>query len=214
MPQLVLEYVFEGHKRGYNFTSPTRGFSDDVLKLIWRTAMPRGQGWGADGYVGARSLKCFALESGGVVASDVIVTDLRDESGRAGIRRAVIDVMPPAEYLPYLERRWQRYPQNTQEQVERRFTNGLRGRIWERALPKFNKEPQIVFAASYSTPADWEVVEAMMVKLMLTPITPMKRWGKMIPFTTLALDHREESRVVVLPEDRAQKLTEVPVIYL
>lgn len=214
MPQLVLEYVFEGHKRGYNFTSPTGSFSDAVLKAIWRTAMPRGQGWGADGYIGARSLKCFTLESGGVVASDVVVTDLRDESGRSGIRRAVIDVMPPSEFLPYLERRWQRYSSAAQAQVERRFTNGLRGRIWEQALPRFNKEPQIVFAARYSTPADWEVVEALMVKLMLAPITPMKRWGKIIPFTTLALDHREESRVVVLPEDRAQKLNDVSAIYL
>jgi hypothetical protein len=41
IPQLVLEYVFEGHQRGYNFTSSTKGFSDTVLKTIWRTAMPR-----------------------------------------------------------------------------------------------------------------------------------------------------------------------------
>lgn len=208
MPQLVLEYVFEGHKRGYNFTSPTHNFSDEILKTIWRTAMPRGQGWG--GYQGARSLKVFTLEGGGVALADVTVTDQRDESGRAGIRRAVIDVMPPAAYLAHLERLWHSYPSTVHTQVDRRLTNGLRGRIWERALSK----PQIVFSASYSAPSDWQVIEALTVKLMLSPITPMKRWGRIIPFTTLALDHREESRVVVLPEDRAQKLTDVSAIYL
>jgi hypothetical protein len=213
MPQLVLEYVFEGHKRGYNFTSPTRGFSDEILKAIWRTAMPRGQGWGADGYQGAHSLKCFVLEGGGVAISDVTVTDQRDESGRAGIRHAVIDVMPPDDYPAYLERRWESYPHAVRAHAERRL-NSLRGRINDRALPKFNKEPQIIFAARYATPTNWQVVEALIVQLMRSPTAVMRRWGKVIPFTTLALDHREESRVVVLPEDRAQRITDEPIIRL
>jgi len=40
----------------------------------------------------------------------------------------------------------------------------------------------------------------------------MRRWGKIIPFTTLALDYREESRLVVLPQDRAQRVTEFPIV--
>jgi hypothetical protein len=156
----------------------------------------------------------FKLEGGGVALSEVTVTDQRDESGRAGIRRAVIDVMPPGDFHAHLQKRWDSYSYSIQSQVERRLNGGLRARIWDRSMPKFNKEPQIVFSAAYSTPADWEVIEALVIKLMLAPITPMRRWGKIIPFTTLALDHREESRVVVLPEDRAQRVDDNPVIYL
>lgn len=83
MRQLVIDYVLEGHQRGYNFTSSTQGFHDDVLKSIWRAAMPKGQGWGA--YVGARSLKAFALEDSRLALSEVTVTDRRDESGRTHI---------------------------------------------------------------------------------------------------------------------------------
>lgn len=169
--------------------------------------MPRGQGWG--GYQGARSLKTFVLEGGGVAVSDVTVTDQRDETGRAGIRRAVIDVMPPDRYLNYLFQRWHSYAPDVQAQAERRLTGGLRARIMDRAV----REAQIIFAAPYTDAANWQITEALMVKLMLAPVVTMRRWGKIIPFTTLALDYREESRVVVLPEDRAQRI-DVPMIYL
>lgn len=201
MPQLVLEYVFEGHKRGYNFTSSTKGFSDDILKVIWRNAIPRGQGWGS--YEGARSLKCFMLEGGGVALSDVTVTDQRDESGRGGIRRAVIDVLPVSSALDYLERRFHHYPEAVQEQAEKKLNFGLRTRL---SMPRPNKNPQIILSYPYSTPADWEVVEAMVVKFSLN----MRR--KINPFTTLALDYREESRLVVLPQDRAQRIDDIPVM--
>ncbi|MBZ0289190.1 MAG: hypothetical protein K8I30_16335, partial [Anaerolineae bacterium] len=146
MNRLVLEYVFEGHQRGYNFTSPTRQFSDAILKAIWRTAMPRGQGWG--GYQGAQSLKTFGLEGGGVAVADVTVTDQRDESGRAGIRRAVIDVMPRDKYHEFLQQRWQGYHPAVRTHAEQRFTAGLRARIIDRAA----RDAQIVFAGSYSKP--------------------------------------------------------------
>jgi hypothetical protein len=210
MAQLVLEYVFEGHNRGYNFTSPTKGFSEDILKAIWRNAMPRGQGWGA--YEGARSLKCFLLEGGGVALSDVTVTDQRDESGRSGIRRAVIDVISASDCIANLERRFRNYPQATQAQAEARLGFGLRTRLMDKSMPRPNKNPQIVLSHGYITPAHWEVIEAMIVKLAIAPVIPMRRWGKIIPFTTLALDYREESRLVVLPEDRAQRIIEFPVV--
>ena len=106
---LVIEYVLEGHQRGYNFTSSTQGYSDDDLKTIWRNAMPRGQGWSA--FVGARSLKCFPLDEHGlrVVACETVVTDMIDENGRGGIRRATIQVMARADYLTYLDRRFARF---------------------------------------------------------------------------------------------------------
>ncbi len=210
MPQLILEYVLEGHQRGYNFTSSTKGFSDDILKAIWRSAMPRGQGWGS--YEGARSLKCFMLEGGGVALSDVTVTDQRDESGRSGIRRAVIDVLSVSASIDYLERRFRNYPQSVQAQAEKKLSVGLRARLMDKSMPRPNKTPQIILSHSYATPADWEVVEAMIVKLALSPVMTMLRWGKVIPFTTLALDYREESRLVVLPEDRAQRIDNFPVV--
>lgn len=203
MPQLVLEYVFEGHNRGYNFTSPTKGFSDDILKAIWRNAMPRGQGWGS--YEGARSLKCFMLEGGGVALSDVTVTDQRDESGRSGIRRAVIDVLSQSAASAYLERRFDHYPLGVQAQADKKLNFGLRTRL---TMPRPNKNPQIILSHPYTTLANWEVIEAMFVKLALN----MRR--KITPFTTLALDYREESRLVVLPEDRAQRVTEQPIVRL
>ncbi len=55
MVDLVLEYVLNSRRPGYNFTTPTNGFSDSTLKAIWQQAMPRGQGWRH--YIGAQSLK-------------------------------------------------------------------------------------------------------------------------------------------------------------
>ena len=81
--QLVIDYVLEGHQRGYNFTSSTDGYSDAELKLIWRRAMPRGQGWSQ--YIGARSLKCFPLDGQRRAAvCETVVTAQRDEHGRGG----------------------------------------------------------------------------------------------------------------------------------
>ncbi|NJL56806.1 hypothetical protein HC928_17885 [bacterium] len=81
---LVIEYVHEGHQRGYNFTSPTDGYTDAALKQVWRGAMPRGQGWGAEGLAGAHALKSFVLDDGRVALSRVTVTDQADDAGRRG----------------------------------------------------------------------------------------------------------------------------------
>ncbi|MCB9449853.1 MAG: hypothetical protein H6672_00345 [Anaerolineaceae bacterium] len=207
MRQLVLEYVFEGHKRGYNFTSSTQGFSDATLNLIWRSAMPRGQGWGANGtYTGAKSLKCFSLADGRFAASDVIVTDLRDESGRGGIRRAVIDVLPESAFQDYLRERLAAFSPVVHAAIAHKPSLWQRKQIFDRTLPKMGKDAQLVFTAPYQTPDGWQTVEALVLKLILAPLSPLKRWGRVVPFTTLALDYRDESAVVVLPTDRAERL--------
>jgi len=200
MRQLVLEYVFEGHKRGYNITSPTNGFNDDTLKTVWRNAMPRGQGWGAEAYMNARSLKSFPLPDGRIALADVNVTGLKDESGRGGIRKAVVDIMQPGEYLDALRVRLGRYPQPVLTEANRKPGFG------RRRLPKVQGDSQVVLAHPYTNSDTWQIIEA----LILTEAVDLldRRWlgSKYFPFTTLALEYRDESQVVVLPESRANEL--------
>ncbi len=202
MTQLVLEYLLEGHKRGYNFTTPTHGLGEDTLRHIWRSAMPRGQGWGA--YIGAHSLKCFPLPDGRFALSAVTVTDLRDESGRAGIRRAVIDVLHEEECLARLDQHLHSYPPIIQDRLQHMPTFLHRAKITNHA--RFKADPQLVLAYPYDTPYAWQMTEALVLKLVLAPFGPLRSWRQPLPFTTLALDYREESALVALPQDRARKL--------
>jgi hypothetical protein len=199
--QLVIEYVLEGHQRGYNFTSSTQGYSEDELKAIWRSAMPRGQGWTQ--YVGARSLKCFPLD-GRVVMSETIVTDQRDESGRGGIRRTVIDVLNPHEYRAALEQRLRDLPSDVQSRVDRIPTFTQRLAMNNQLMT--HKKDQLVILHTYSTPERWQVMEGLLIKLALSPVTAMVRWGRIIPFTTLALSANDESALVALPADKAERI--------
>ncbi|MBN8592642.1 MAG: hypothetical protein J0M33_12835 [Anaerolineae bacterium] len=208
MRQLVIDYVLEGHQRGYNFTSSTQGFHDDVLKSIWRTAMPKGQGWGA--YVGARSLKAFALEDSRLALSEVTVTDRRDESGRGGIRQAIVSIMQPGEYQEVLIARLQAYPVSIQTQIDHRPSLGDRARLADRAFNRKQKNGQVICTADWS-PDSWLCVEALTVKLALSPGVFLRARGAFIPFTSLALDYHGESWLVVLPTDRLTDKTVKPV---
>jgi len=208
--QLVIEYVLEGHRRGYDFTSPTAGFADEVLRTVWRSAMPRGQGWNAPVYAGARALKSFLVGDFAAV-SQVTVTDQRDDSGRGGIRRAVVDVMTFSEYTAYLEERLRAYPADVQAALERLPTLAQRARIMNRAM---KQSKQLVLAQAYDSPRAWQVVEGLVIKLALSPFPPVPRSGRIVPFTTLALDHRDESALVALPAARARQLKGAPVVYL
>lgn len=193
MKQLIIEYLLEGHKRGYNFTSPTQGFHDDVLKSIWRKAMPRGQGWGAEVYAGAHSLKSFWLEDGRMALSETVVTDMRDESGRGGIRRAVVSVMQPGEYLEMLKTRFSQYADVLRRQSDYAI------------LPNPRGDKQIIFFHPYADTARWQTVEATILRQALKLSTNgLLRSGKIVPFTTLALDYHDEGQMVVLPEEKAQ----------
>jgi hypothetical protein len=203
MKQLILEYVLEGHKRGYNFTSPTQGFHDDVLKSIWRKAMPRGQGWNAAVYAGARSLKSFWLEDGRMALSETVVTDMRDESGRGGIRRAVVSVMQPGEYLEVLKARLADYSQ-------------LGGRqIAYRNLPTPRGDKQVILSHPYQHSSGWQAVELLLLQHALKlSVGGIMRSGRIIPFTTLALDYREEGQLVALPEEKAATIRDGNVFRL
>ncbi len=203
---LVIEYVLEGHQRGYNFTSSTQGYTDDDLKIIWRKAMPRGQGWSA--FVGARSLKCFPLDENQlrVAVCETIVTDLRDENGRGGIRRATIEVMARADYYVYLERRLSNLSGHVRVQVDKLPTLKQRLTIANKVMPRPRRNSQLVVVHDYAGPDHWQVTEGLLLKLARFPIGPMRRWGKVIPFTTLALSHGDESALVALPTAKAQSI--------
>jgi hypothetical protein len=202
MTRLVIEYILQGHRRGYNFTSPTHGFDEAVLRQIWRCAMPRGQGWGA--YIGAQSLKSFLLDDGRVAVAEVAVTDLRDENGRAGIRRAVIDALSQQDYLAHLDQRLLSYPSYIRARVDQMPTFLQRAKIANQA--RFGSHQQLVLAYPYAGPDAWQMIEAFVIRLALSPVGPLRRRGPVIPLTTLALDYREESTLVALPQQRARQL--------
>ena len=203
MKQLMIEYLLEGHKRGYNFTSSTQGFHDDVLKSIWRKAMPRGQGWGADVYAGAHSLKSFWLEDGRMALSETTVTDMRDESGRGGIRRSVVSVMPSGEYLEVLKTHLSRY------------SDALHRHIEHRSLPNPRGDKQLIFYHPYADSTRWQTVEALILRQALKLASNgMFRTGKIVPFTTLALDYHDEGQIVVLPEEKARSVKNENVVRL
>ncbi len=201
MRELLIEYVLEGRERGYNFTSSTSGFHDDVLKSIWRRAMPRGQGWGASAYAGARSLKAFLLDDGRAALSDVTVTDMRDESGRGGIRRAVVSIMQPAEYTEVLAARLAAYPTQLAAQAGRRTLPGGRG------------EKQTIYTRPYTSATDWQLVEVLLLRHALRQASGgILRAGRIIPFTTLALEYRDEGLLVALPEEKARAVKDIAVL--
>ncbi|MBZ0301319.1 MAG: hypothetical protein K8J31_16350 [Anaerolineae bacterium] len=203
MRQLVIEYVLEGHQRGYSFTASTEGYTDEELKLIWRSAMPRGHGWAQ--YVGARSLKCFPLGvQRRVVVCETTVTDMRDESDRGGIRRVVIEVMSRADYFAYLDQRLLNLPESARVQAERLPTFRQRLAI-SNSLMRHKKE-QLVLLHPYHRPDDWRLIEGVVIKLALNPPGAMRRWGDVIPFTTLALNPQDELPLVALPASRKQAI--------
>lgn len=224
MPQLTIGYLLEGTRRGYNFTSPTDGVAPETLKAVWRGAIPRGQGW--DKYPDAVSLKCFPLQSGEAAICDVALTNMQDEVGRRGIRHATINVLPPAAYQRLLVDRLHALPLALVQEAERRLTS----REWELLFRKYRDskkpktiiKPQTILAYPYSADG-WRFVEACILLLAtrstlltnLIEISPAINpfADRLLSFTTLALDYREEGRIVALPLDKVQAF-DVPFINL
>lgn len=224
MPQLTISYLLEGTRRGYNFTSPTDGVDPETLKAVWRGAMPRGQGW--ENYPGATSLKCFPLESGEAALCDVMLTDQQDEVGRRGIRRATINILPPQAYQRLLIDRLHALPTALVAKAERR----LGSREWELLFRKYRDakkpktilKPQTILAYPYSIDG-WRFVEACILLLAtrstllanLIEVSPAINpfADRLLSFTTLALDYREEGRIVALPLDKVRAF-DVPFVDL
>ncbi len=198
---LVIEYVLEGAQRGYAFTTPTRGYPDDVVKAIWRQAMPRGQGWSK--YLGAESVKGFSLPDGRFALCLVTVTDRADESGRKGIRRAQIDVYDVPAYRAALRRRFEQLPVSVQDDA--RFEHERLRRV--RTLHRIDrKATQLALIHPYDTQADWRYVEALAILLALEPLGVLKSWRAPFALTTLALAPQEEGALVGIPREHAARL--------
>jgi len=215
MQTLTIEYVLDGSRPGYQFTTPTNGIGEAALKTIWRHAMPRGQGWGQ--FVGARSLKCFPLDGERQVAfSEVTVTDQTDESGRRGIRRAEIMLLDAETCPDALTLRLVMLPETVRDAANRLLTFWRWKRILDRAVPKMRrKNGQIVLAYPYTDPEAWRVVEAAMLTIATSRrLRALKGGPCACSLTTLALDHRDESALTAIPLALARSIKDVHVIDL
>jgi hypothetical protein len=193
MSSLVIEYVFEGHRRGYNFTSPTKAYDEETLRAIWRGAMPRGRGWGAPQYTGARSIKAFPLPGRQIAVSEVIVTGEQDENGRRGIRRALVDVMRPPVYGHHLTSRLAGYPDDARAAAADLYEHS------RRSMPRLRYDAPLVVSFPFTTGMAWQVVEALVLMLVSSPTGSLRRQPPPLTFTTLALDPRDGSKIVALP---------------
>lgn len=211
MQRLTIEYHLDGMRPGYRFAPGSDPVDEATQREVWRQAMPRGQGWGEAAYQGARSIKVFDAGRGQVAASAVRVTDLVDEIGRAGIRHAEVTLMRASAYPAFVGASFDAYP----ERVRLAALDRLGSTVWRRLLNKalLRAKQQIVLAYPYRGPDDWQLVEALVMRLVTAPgVRWVEGWGTAPSFTTLALDYREESRVVALPLDRARAVNGVPVI--
>lgn len=195
-PPLIIEYVTEGSQRGYNFTTPTRGYSDEELKTIWQRAMPRGQGWAQ--YVGAQSLKCFGLPTGRMAVSSVIVTDQQDESGRRGIRRAEVTTVSARDYPVYLRSLWDALPEGIQNDARFQWNDWKKVRAVESNLGRIRRKNQLIITHRYSSMPDWRVMEGIMLYLALKPAL-VPAFSPLFDWTTLALDYQDEGTFVAVP---------------
>ncbi len=206
MGQLVIEYALDSLHPGYRFKPPADGFDEQTLKTIWRWAMPRGQGWGAEIYTGARSLKCFPIDARSVAVSVVTVTDQEDEMGRRGIRRAEVTVMPPDEYGRFLESTLRAFPAPIRDAAARRVSAVVWKRLINKVVPRLKDGKQVVLAHPYRDPEAWQVIEVLVLRLVTShTIRMIEGWGRVTPFTTLALDWREEAGIVALPLEKARE---------
>jgi len=198
MPHLVIEYATGGKRPGYRFRPPVDGIDEATRSAVWRHAMPRGQGWGAEGFAGARSLKCFPVGRGAVAVSTICVTDQADELGRRGIRRAEVELLPAAAYPAFLEQKLAAIPAPIREAASHQLMSYLWQRIVDRALLRGSR--CVVLTAPYTGPEGWQHIEALILRLVTSPgIRMFEGWGVLTPFTTLALDWRDEGQIVGVP---------------
>lgn len=222
MITLALDYTLTGQRRGYTL-GPAGAVPPDVYKVIWRQALPRGQGWDAPTFIGARALKCFPIDARTAAISEIAITDLRDELGRGGIRQAVIHYGSHDAIRRILRDRLDALPHLVVHRAEAALTSQawalLFKRYWDASR---GLKSQTVLALPY-TAAGWPFIEACLLLLAtratllanlieLSPsVNPFA--DKLLSFTTLTLDPRDETRLIALPLT-APALSGVPFIDL
>lgn len=222
MRELVIDYLLEGARRGYTIVTPTEGIPPENVKAIWREAMPRGQAWSE--YTGARSLKCWTLPSGELALCEVVVTGRADEAGRRGIRHARVLMGTQSQVHAALIARLEALPRDIVSSAEHK----LASREWQLLFRKHREahtprrviKPQTILAQPYSA-SGWPFVEACILLLAtratlltnLIEVSPRLNpfADRLLSFTTLALDVRDETRLVGVPLRHAQA-ADVPYI--
>lgn len=202
---LVIDYATEGEARGYRFTTPTRGYSDEDLKIIWQRAMPRGQGWTQ--YVGARSLKSFGLPSGRIAVSQISVTDQQDESGRRGIRRAEVAVLSSRDYPAHLRDLWDGLSEGIQKDALFQWEYWRKLRLIDSHSARIRRTGQLVLTHPYTTMPDWQVLEGIALRAAMLPAL-ISVLPSPFSWTTLALDYQDEGMLVAVPEQKLQQKRE------
>jgi hypothetical protein len=198
---LKIEYALEGDQRGYRFTTPTQHIPDETLRTVWRNAMPRGQGWG--NYVGAQSLKCFPVDDAHWALSETTVTDQQDESGRRGIRRTSIQLMRHDACVKYLRT----YVEGFDRDNHRHHGPPMRA-ITDKAKGKLHGDKPLILLHNYTTAVHWTWAEVATIVIALSRIGIFG--GHIVPFTTLALDPREELQLVTIPQGQTLPTSKTP----
>ncbi|NDJ51571.1 MAG: hypothetical protein GYB68_00635 [Chloroflexi bacterium] len=215
MQKLSIEYQLNGQRPGYAFQPPTDDFDEQTLKVIWRQAMPRGQGWGRNGFIGARSIKSFPVDGRSIALSRVTVTDQEDETGRKGIRAAEIMLLDHHAYEDHLEEAIDATAPDLRAKAQKLLTRYRWRRILEMARPNKKTPGQVIMTYPYQGPDDWGAIEALVMRLALSRrLSLIGRWGAVSSFTTLALDYRNEANIVVLPLQQADKFPRLSMIRL
>jgi hypothetical protein len=219
---LTLDYVLTGQRRGYTL-SPADAVPSDIYRAIWRGALPRGQGWDAPAFIGARALKSFPIDARTAVMSAVTISDRRDELGRGGIKQALIHYGTHDEIQGALRARLEALP----APVVHRAEAALASRAWALLFKRHWEQtrglkPQTVLVFPYD-PVRWLFIEACLLLLatratLLTNLIELSPTvnpfaDKLLSFTTLALDPRDEARLVAVPTG-APALAGVPHIDL
>ncbi|MBN1429097.1 MAG: hypothetical protein JXB07_11980 [Anaerolineae bacterium] len=207
MTHLVIDYVLDGHRPGYTLRHAD-GLDQAAVKAVWRASMPRGHGWNEPRMIGARSTKCFALPDDRAAISQVFVTDQVDEKGRAGIRRAEVDIIPGAAMPDVLKHLLRCYPESIRVAANHKLSIGHRLAVLNRALPRLLEQgSQIVLTHPYTTAENWQVIEYIVLYLATTwSVRALRGWPRVLSLTTLALDVQEESLIVAVPLDTAQRI--------
>jgi hypothetical protein len=221
MRLLWLRYRLEGARRGYTLTDAATGEAPvlpaDDLRALWRAALPRGQGWNAPALRGAHALKVLPLPSGLVALSRSVVTDLHDEAGRAGIREADVQLGTPAEAAAALDQALAALPAREVAEAERRLQSRewalLFRKVRDAAEPRSLLKPQTVLAHD-AAPTAWTFMTACLLLLVtrqtlltnLIEVSPRINpfADRLISMTTLALDPRDELRLIGMPIAAAQ----------
>lgn len=212
-PDLVIAYTLDGKRPGYQFVTGAAGVPEAVRHTVWRHAMPRGQGWGAEGLEGARALKTFPAGDGRMAISEVVVTGEADEMGRRGIRRAEVTLIGSDAYPAALDARYRALDPAARQWAVEQMLGFVWQRVWDRVLLRGGR--QVTFSHPYAGPPGWQRVEALVLRLVTSPgVRLLEGWGPLVPFTTLALDAADGGRVVALPAGVAVRLPRRGVIRL